>query len=92
MAGGRWRKKKGGRPEVEGAPDMWDPHVRERKRGERRRALGEPAWAGRERAAAGRRGLDRFGFCFVFFFFSFFFKSISNQFFKPFLNQIFYIF
>jgi hypothetical protein len=37
MAGGRRRgragKKRGGALEVEGAPDMWVPHVRERKRG-----------------------------------------------------------
>jgi hypothetical protein len=54
-------EEEGGKPEVEGAPNMWVPHVRERKRGERRRALGGPAWAGRERAAAGSKRGGRMG-------------------------------
>jgi hypothetical protein len=64
-----------GRPEVEGAPDMCVPHVRERKRGERRRVT-----AGREgRKMAGPRGWA--GVVLVFFFFSFFsnpFQIFSN--------------
>jgi hypothetical protein len=89
-AGGGRRR---GRPEVEGAPDMWVPHVRERKRGERRRVTagrmgrkrdlgrGGERKKGEVRWAAGWAGL------FCFFSFLFFFKSFSNLF-KPF----FYIF
>jgi hypothetical protein len=38
--------------EVEGAPDMWVPHVRERKRVERRRALGVTTRPGKYRTIA----------------------------------------
>jgi hypothetical protein len=64
-----WPAAGGGRrrgwPEVEGAPDMWVPHVRERKRGDRRRVT-----AGRVgRKMAGPRGWAGV----VLFFFSFLF-------------------
>jgi hypothetical protein len=51
------KKGMGRRPEVEGAPDMWVPHVRERKRGERGAGAGGPAWAERGSwAARGKEG------------------------------------
>jgi hypothetical protein len=46
-------EEEGGRPEVEGAPDMWVPHVRERKRGERERAAAGSKRGGRMGRAGG---------------------------------------
>jgi hypothetical protein len=49
-AGGRWRKK-GGRPEEEGAPDRWAPPV-----GERREREGSgPRWLLGRETEVGRR-------------------------------------
>jgi hypothetical protein len=77
---GRWKGR--GKLEVEDKPDRWAPPVGEREREKRRRVL-VGHWAGS--GEAGRVWMGR-RFGFVFF---------SNPFqtnFKPFLNQIFYIF
>jgi hypothetical protein len=78
---------RGGRLEVRGAPDRWVPPVGERER-ERR---GGGALVGRCGPKAGMGREVRWWVGFVFFFFSFFFKSFSNLF-QTFLNQILYIF
>jgi hypothetical protein len=88
--------------EVEGAPDMWVPHVRERKRGERReRGAGAGGPRGPERgwAAAGirKRGreLGRGRAVLFFFSFLFFFLFFSNPFqtnlFNTFKSNLFHI-
>jgi hypothetical protein len=87
---GRGEEKGGGRLEVGDGPDRWAPPVggcvKER---EGSGAYG-PAGAMGRRGFVGR-GVGLNWVCFVFSF-SFFSNPFSNQFFKPFLNQIFYIF
>jgi hypothetical protein len=75
-------------PKVEDSPDRWVPPVGEREREERKRWAGGFNWAWRNWWAAGREDGPRDRFVFFPFFF---FKSFSNYF-KTFLNQIFYIF
>jgi hypothetical protein len=74
-------KKEGRGLEVEGEPDRWAPPVGEREREEREGGGGVGRlWAERGWAA----GWVRLGGCFLFFFFSFLFKSN----FKPISNLL----
>jgi hypothetical protein len=78
------KKGMGRRPEVEGAPDMWVPHVREGKRGEIGAGACGPAWA---ESGAGPRGWV--GLFVVFFFFFLFF---SNPFSNLLNSNLFHVF
>jgi hypothetical protein len=75
LTGGCAARGEGRRRKVGDDPDRWAPPVGERER-EERAGLWWAVWAGSERWAAGWVWLG-----WVFFFF---FKSISNQIFKPF--------
>jgi hypothetical protein len=88
-----------GRLEVGDGPDGWGPPTScwegrrvlgrvGRKRGNGPRGMKKKKEVGRGSRWAGG-GLGRLD---MFYFFLFFFKSISNLFFQTFLNQIFYIF